>query len=76
MKKPANPLGLRIRALRKKHGMTQQELANAIGCIVSNVQHIEGGRSHGSVPLLERIAKVFRVDVGTLLRGRKAGAKP
>lgn len=72
MPKP-HTLGLRIRALREKKGLTQQALANAVGCTVGHIGHIECGDTRGSIEILEAIAEALSVDVGDLLRGRKTG---
>ena len=43
-------IGKRIRACRLAKGMTQEQLANEVGVVVTHISHIETGNS---VPSLE-----------------------
>jgi HTH-type transcriptional regulator / antitoxin HipB len=51
----AHEIGEQVRALRVEAGLTQQELADAIGTTQSAVARLEGG---GSVPTLGTLDKV------------------
>ncbi|MFH1830883.1 MAG: helix-turn-helix transcriptional regulator [Pseudomonadota bacterium] len=60
-------LGKRIRLLRLQVGLTQQELAEAIGVeSPSYVSMIERGMTSPSYELLVRIAKVLKVELKDL----------
>lgn len=47
-------------------GMTQQQLADAVGCIRQNISNIELGVTLPSVQLAIRIGKILGVDWPTL----------
>lgn len=52
-----------VQALRTKHGMTQQELADALSVSRQTVIAIEKGNYTPSVLLALKIAKTFRKSV-------------
>lgn len=60
----------RVRELRAKRGMTQQELAEAAGLDYKSVQRLEAKspRFHPKVDTLEKIAKAFGLTVSELLK--------
>jgi len=60
-------LGARVYELRKGHGMTQAELARAIGVSQQAVFAYELGDRRISVLILAKIAKVFGVPVEELI---------
>lgn len=59
-------VGDRIRQLRKARGITQTELANAIGLTFQQVQKYEKARNRISASKLAQIASIFNVDVAEL----------
>mgnify|MGYP003644066868 CR=1 FL=1 len=59
-------VGDRIRQLRKARGITQTELATAIGLTFQQVQKYEKARNRISASKLAQIAKIFNVDVAEL----------
>lgn len=61
-------LGAHVSMLRKARGMTQAELARAIGVSQQAVFAYELGDRRISVLVLARIAKVFRVPVEELMQ--------
>lgn len=65
-------LGERIRALRKKRRMTQEDLATAAGVRRSTIQNIESGRTNEPYSV-DKIATALGVPVGHLLDGAPAG---
>jgi transcriptional regulator with XRE-family HTH domain len=67
-----NNIGSQIKKWREKRGMTQAELAEAIG-LGSNVQiyHLESGRRNPSFVTLEKIAKALEVRVEVIFRDGK-----
>lgn len=60
-------LGLRIRTLRKAHGMTQQQLADATGVSRIYIQALESNRRSPSMKLLHRLAERLEVETSGLL---------
>ena len=62
-------LGVRIAALRRQRGISQQELARAICVSASAVGMYEQGRREPSLDRLVAIAEVFEVSTDFLLTG-------
>jgi transcriptional regulator with XRE-family HTH domain len=60
MKKPT--FGQLIRETRLAHGLSQRELAEAIGVKASHIAYIEAGQRRPSLQLLSRIAEVLELD--------------
>lgn len=53
---------------RKAVGLTQQDLAVALGVSSVHIYHLEKGRSRADVPaMLDLIAKLAHIDVETLM---------
>lgn len=59
-------LGQRIAELRKQRKLTQEQLAEAVGCSVEFISLVERGVNAPSVAGLERFAKVLRAEVRDL----------
>ena len=59
-------IGKRIRACRLAKGMTQEQLANEVGVVVTHISHIETGNS---VPSLKTLIDIINAG---LLRRRAA----
>ena len=57
------PLQNRVKELRARLGVNQQELGSLVGASRQTVSLIERGDSHPSVLLALRIAKVFGVPL-------------
>lgn len=66
-------LGQRIAALRKKRGLTQEALAEVIGCSVEFISLVERGVNAPSVAGLQGFADALKVEVRDLFTfdGRK-----
>jgi transcriptional regulator with XRE-family HTH domain len=66
-------LGQRIATLRKKQGLTQEALAETIGCSVEFVSLVERGVNAPSVAGLQGFANALDVEVRDLFtfEGRK-----
>jgi transcriptional regulator with XRE-family HTH domain len=62
-----NSFGDRIRYLRKKHNLTQQELASKFYLNKSSISRYERGNQLPEHDLLEKIADYFNVSVDYLL---------
>lgn len=59
-------LGQRIADLRRSRELTQEQLAEAVGCSVEFISLVERGVNSPSVAGLEKFAKVLKVDVREL----------
>ena len=55
-KKARYEIGKRIAELRKERGVSQTQLADAIGMAQPNLANIEAGRYSTTIDVLERIA--------------------
>lgn len=66
-------LGQRIALLRKKQGLTQEALAEIIGCSVEFISLVERGVNAPSVAGLQGFADALKVEVRDLFtfEGRK-----
>ena len=62
----ARNLGLRIKELREKQGLTQLKLAEILDMEASNLSKIERGIQIPKEESLERISNALRVDVKEL----------
>lgn len=60
-------LGQKIQGLRKSRGMTQKELSDFLGCSESFVSYVEKGERKMTVDDLQKITKIFSVDINFLL---------
>lgn len=61
--------GSRLATIRKSKGITQRELAAAVGMTTVGVAYIEGGERWMWLETLVKIAAVLEVDVAELFRG-------
>jgi transcriptional regulator with XRE-family HTH domain len=52
-----------IKELRKKHKLTQEQLATQVGCSLATYNNFERGKGNISLELLERMAEVLQVEV-------------
>ncbi|OGH13918.1 MAG: hypothetical protein A3H50_00040 [Candidatus Levybacteria bacterium RIFCSPLOWO2_02_FULL_37_10] len=59
-------LGKRIQRIRKKLGMTQEDVAEKIGISRAYMGYIEQGRYSASLEVIEKIAKVLKVKMSDL----------
>lgn len=60
-------LGGQLRGLRKQHGLTQEQLANALSCAKSTISQYENGINEPDLEMLTRIADFFGVSLDFLL---------
>ncbi len=56
-----------IRALRKRAGLTQQELAKQLEKTQMTVGDYERGRAIPPLPIILRLCEIFQVDLQTLI---------
>lgn len=57
----------KIKLLRKKRGISQQELADLIGIHITHVSRLENGHFQPSLDVLKKLLKVFEVSADYLL---------
>lgn len=62
--------GKRLQSLRKEHGMTQVQLAEALNISLDHLRKIEGGQRGCSVDLLVVLSDTFGVSMDFLVLGR------
>lgn len=62
-----NAIGQRIRSLRKRRGLSQEQLAEKIWISVTHMSHIETGSTKLSLPVLVDIANALEVGADELL---------
>ena len=60
-------VGATIRKLREAKGITQDQLAGAVGMMRSNISRIEAAKHRPTLETLERIAKALKVPVADLI---------
>ena len=60
-------IGLKIRELRQKRGMSQEQLANAISISKSSISEWESCKRVPRMPTLRKIAKALGVDVWEII---------
>jgi transcriptional regulator with XRE-family HTH domain len=65
---PQKALGLAIRQLREKGGMTQEAVAHEAGITTSTLSVIERGESNPTWATLKGIASALRISVVELAR--------
>ncbi|MDO5437724.1 MAG: helix-turn-helix transcriptional regulator [bacterium] len=60
-------IGLRIKEQRLKCGLKQAELAEKVNVAAKHQSCIETGKNFPSADLIEKYARVFKIDVADLL---------
>ena len=60
-------IGSRIRRLREAKGFTQEELADSVGMMRSNISRIEAAKHRPTLETLEKIAQALDVSVADLV---------
>jgi len=68
--KTARGVGTQIRKLREAKGVTQEELAGAVGMMRSNISRIEAAKHRPTLETMERIANALKVSVADLIAPR------
>jgi transcriptional regulator with XRE-family HTH domain len=62
-------LGIRIKAMRKEKGFTQQELAALIDYEKSHMSRLENGGTNPTFLTLMKVASALNISVSVLLEG-------
>ncbi|MBE6872213.1 MAG: helix-turn-helix transcriptional regulator [Ruminococcaceae bacterium] len=68
-------IGTNIANFRKEKGITQKQLAEALGKKVQTVSKWEQGISYPEVMLFPQIAAYFRISIDEIFNGRKVRKK-
>lgn len=66
---------LRMKEAREAMGISQEKLAQIVGCSYVTINRIENGRSETSLDLTTRIAKTLAVSLDWLVHGSGQGPK-
>ena len=75
--KPAPAFGKRMAAFRTAKGLSQQQLAEALGLTRSRVNYYERAAANPSLEIVEKVAAFFGVTVGELFNDTsRTKAKP
>jgi transcriptional regulator with XRE-family HTH domain len=69
-------VGNACRAARKRRGLSQEEVAAALGVSDRYVRRIESGERHPSVPTLDKLRTVLQVSADELLGATTASDDP
>ncbi|MBR2506217.1 MAG: helix-turn-helix transcriptional regulator [Bacilli bacterium] len=65
-------LGMRIKYLRKRKGMTQEELSLICGVTRKYMSDLEVGRRNPTLKTLEKIANGLEIDISELTKGLRS----
>jgi len=63
-------MGLRLKDLRRKRGLSQTELAKLVGVTPSTISQVESNFIYPSVPTLLKIAEVLYVEISSLFQSK------
>jgi len=69
-------IGQRVKALRKKYGLPQNQLAKMSGVKRPNILRLEAGTHVPGIPLIERLAGSLQVKTSDLIVDRNIDLKP
>ncbi len=69
----ATNIGENIRALRKKSGLSQEELGAKLNLSCKAVSKWETGKSFPDISLLPKLAEIFNVSIDYLMSGNRKG---
>lgn len=61
-------LGKKVQRIRKKLGLTQEQLAEKVGISRAYAGYIEQGRNTPSLEVLNKIASVIKTSISELLK--------
>lgn len=65
------PIHARLAALREKHGLTQEQVADRVGVDKTAVSHWECGISRPDVQHLPELADLFSTTIAALVSGER-----
>lgn len=61
-------LGMRLKELRKKRGLSQTELAKLVGVTPSTISQVESNLIYPSLPALLKMAEILSIDVSSFFQ--------
>jgi transcriptional regulator with XRE-family HTH domain len=61
--------GANLRRIRRKYGLTQEELAHRVGMDVSYLSELENGKKEPCLRKMKEIAQALKIPLTQLLRG-------
>ncbi|MBK8574150.1 MAG: helix-turn-helix transcriptional regulator [Elusimicrobia bacterium] len=81
LKNPSNPnikkeLGVRIRTLRKRHGYTQEEMADMCDLHWTYIGGLERGERNPTLTTMQRVAAGLKVGLNQLIDARSFPRPP
>jgi len=65
---PKERMAMRLKTLRERRGMTQEQLAEKSGVSRTYLARLETGRQDPTLSTLEKLATALKVDVAKLLK--------
>jgi transcriptional regulator with XRE-family HTH domain len=69
MSSTAGRFGERLRQLRIARGLSQVEMAHQFGIDRGHISEMESGKKNVCLPMLEVLARGFRVTISELMKG-------
>jgi transcriptional regulator with XRE-family HTH domain len=69
MSSTARRFGERLRQLRIARGLSQVEMAHQFGIDRGHISEMESGKKNVCLPMLEVLARGFRVTISELMKG-------
>lgn len=66
-------MGMRLKELRVKRGLSQTELAKLVGVTPSTISQVESNLIYPSVPALLKMAEILSIDVSSFFQGAGDG---
>lgn len=64
-------IGQRVKALRKKHGLTQDQLAKMSGIKRPNISRLESGKHVPGITFIQRLADSLQIKISELIVERR-----
>lgn len=74
--KQIKAMGKRIKIIRKKHNMTQEQLADILGISSDQISNIELGKSACKTDHIFLLTQIFNVSADYLFEGRRRDKIP
>lgn len=71
-----NELGLRLRAIRERLDLSQEEVARQLGLTRAVLSYYEGGQRQPSLSTLASLARIYRISIGELIEGKSEPDQP
>ncbi len=69
-------IGANMKRLRNEHGITQEQVAQELGCTIGFVSNVENNRAKLNLKMLSYYSKICNVTIDTLLNVGEGSANP